>query len=437
MRNKNTIIALLVIFTAICFFNLFMTYRAFSLEAELNAATPERAEAMRREEGFKEAYEFAQRNAFSLGLDLQGGLFVTMEVGVEDILREYAGGSADADFEKALKRAIEEKVNSQDNLVDLFAKNLEAVYKEAGRPIPLTQGSGTSILLARYFASQARGIDANFPDDKVRAKLKEDTEAAIQNAYTIIRSRIDQFGVASPNLQLQSGTGRILLELPGVKDPNRVKRLIQNSAKLEFRETVAYSDAIGTISEVDKVVKRIMDREAGITPAETDSTQTESDGMTTPPDSGGTASTVGDSTEGAPADSQETSVSDLFKGKKDSATASSDSAGDSTAATAGNPEDIEKFKKDHPFLSLFDLKAPFATADKPLIGLVSLSDTSVMNRWLNHPEVKAIIPYYLKFLWESKVDDGRGQEYKNKLGLIAIRSNREDKAKLEGNVIVG
>src|SRR5262245_8237123 len=136
MRNKNTIIVLLVIFSAICIFNLFMTYRAFSMEAQLNAATPEQADAMRREEGFKESYEFAQRNAFSLGLDLQGGLFVTMEVGVEDILREYAGASAteDKDFETALDLAIAEKVNSQEPLVDLFYKNLKAVYEKNNRP---------------------------------------------------------------------------------------------------------------------------------------------------------------------------------------------------------------------------------------------------------------------------------------------------------------
>ncbi|HEX2899182.1 MAG TPA: protein translocase subunit SecD, partial [Bacteroidia bacterium] len=427
MRNKNTIIALLVIFTGICFFNLFMTYRAFSMESELNALTPEQADAKRREEGFKESYEYAQRNAFSLGLDLQGGLFVTLEVGVEDILREYAGatGTADPDFELALKAAIDEKVKSQEDLVELFHKNLIAVYDKANRPKPVMQGSGESILLARYFASQARGINANDADEKVKAKLKEDTEAAIENTYTIIRSRIDQFGVSSPNLSLQSGTGRILLELPGVKDPTRIKKLLRNSAKLEFRETVAYSEALPTLNEIDRVVKRTLDTEAGIAPAPVTPDTTQKDSA---------AVADGDSSKTA-ADSANTGISDLFNGKNDSATAVTDSS-DTTNATADASKDIEKFKKDHPFLGIFDLTAPFAVADKPLIGIVSLSDTSTVNKWLSLPEVKAIIPFDQKFLWEAKVDPDRGPEYKNKLGLIAIRTNAEDKAKLEGNVVV-
>ncbi len=430
MRNKNTIIALLVIFTGICLFNLFMTYRAFSMEAQLNAATPEQADAMRREEGFKEDYDYAQRNAFSLGLDLQGGLFVTLEVGVEDILREYAGatGISDPDFEVALKAAIEEKITSQEDLVELFHKNLIAVYDKANRPKPVMQGSGESILLARYFASQARGINANDADEKVKAKLKGDTEAAIENTYTIIRSRIDQFGVSSPNLQLQAGTGRILLELPGVKDPDRVKKLLRNSAKLEFRETVAYNDALPTLNEVDRLVKRIMDREAGITPvAEVDTTANDSSATAATDDSTKTVAASGDTAK--------SSIDELFNGKTDSATASSDSAGDSANATADASKDLEKFKKEHPFLALFDLTMQMQ-GDKPLIGVVSLGDTATMNKWLNHPEVRAIMPYYVKFLWEAKVDTDRGAEYKNKLGLIAIASNPEDKAKLEGNVVV-
>lgn len=432
MRNKNTIIVLLGIFSAICLFNLFMTYRAFSMESELNALTSEQADAKRNEEGFKSSYEFAQRHAFSLGLDLQGGLFVTMEVGVEDILSMYAGstGKSDPDFEKALQLAVDEKVTSQEPLVELFHKNLVKVYNDAKRELPVNQSTGKSILLARYFANQDKGIAANSTDDEVKAKLMEDTESAIQNTYNIVRSRIDQFGVTSPNLNLVEGTGRILLELPGVKDPSRVRRLLRGTAKLEFRETVAYNDAVPVINEIDKVVKRLVDTAAGVTPtAAVDSTKTDS-----------TAVAVGDSSKTdsaatAAADSGK-SVMDVLSGKSDSgATASTDSSKDS-ASTADASKDIEKFKKDHPFLGLFDLTMQLDPS-RPLIGVVSLSDTAAMNKWLSHPEVKAITPYYVKFLWESKVDPDRGPEYANKLGLVAIASNREDKAKLEGNVVVG
>lgn len=432
MRNKNTIVVLLAIFSAICLFNLFMTYRAFSMESELNGLTQEQADAKRNEESFKASYEFAQRHAFSLGLDLQGGLFVTMEVGVEDILRMYAGTSAqaDPDFEKALKLAIDEKVTSQEPLVELFHKNLVKVYNEAKRDLPVNQSTGKSILLARYFANQDKGIAANSTDEEVKAKLQEDTQGAIENTYNIIRSRIDQFGVTSPNLNLEKGTGRILLELPGVKDPSRIRRLLRNSAKLEFRETVAYNDAVPVINEIDKVVKRLIDTDAGIAPtASVDSTKTDSSAVA----SGDSTKT--DSAATAVADSNK-SVMDVLSGKSDSgATASTDSSKDS-AGTADASKDIEKFKKDHPFLGLFDLTMQLDPS-RPLIGVVSLSDTAAMNKWLNHPEVKSITPYYVKFLWEAKADQDRGPEFANKLGLVAIKSNREDKAPLEGNVVVG
>src|SRR5262249_5684127 len=150
---------------------------------------------------------------------------------------------------------------------------------------------GDPILMAHYFSSQSRGISSNDPDQKVIDKLEEDTEAAINNTYTIIRSRIDQFGVTSPNLQLQSGTGRILLELPGVKDPSRIKKLLRNSAKLEFRETIAYNDAKGALVEMDKVVKRIMNQEAGVTPpvAAGDTTKQDTSAATAAADSAGKA----------------------------------------------------------------------------------------------------------------------------------------------------
>jgi SecD/SecF fusion protein len=435
MRNKNTIIILLVIFSAICVFNLFMTYRAFSMEAQLNAATPEAAEAMRKEEGFKESYEFAQRNAFSLGLDLQGGLFVTIEVGTEDILRQYAGSAAveDPDFEAALLLAIEEKVTSQENLVDLFYKNLKAVYQKNNRPLPVNQSNGDDILLARYFSNQSRGIGATDADGGIIAKLKSDTEAAINNTYTIIRTRIDRFGVASPNLQLQAGTGRILLELPGVKDPERVKKLLRNSAKLEFRETVAYKDAVGTLNEIDKVVKRITDIESGVTtaPVAGDTAKKDSGVAAVPVAGGDSAATAAKDTNAG------SNMDDLFNPKKDSAIATDDSSADS-AAVADNSQDIEKFKKEHPFLGLFDLRkeAQIMTNDRPLMGLVALSDTATMNKWLNHPDVKVIIPYNVKFLWEAKPDVDRDPLTKNELALIAIATNREDKAKLEGDVII-
>lgn len=441
MRNKNTIIALLVVFSAICVFNLFMTRRAFSMEAEVNGDSTAIAHAdeIRAQEGWRETYEQAQRNAFSLGLDLQGGLFVTMEVGVEDILREYAGnsGRADKKFEMAIEMALKEKETSQDNMVDIFYRSLQKVYENEKVPVPVNQTTGDKILLSRYFSSQSKGIASNDPDPVIIEKLKASTDAAINNTFTIIRSRIDQFGVASPNLQLQSGTGRILLELPGVKDPSRVKRLLRNTAKLEFRETVPYPRAKATLYEIDKVVKRLEGLEKGETPVvdnapqpvDTTAKVASEEGAT---EEGATEEAVADATTTVEdTNAKSTSVNEMFD-NNGTATAATD---DSATAAAGENQSMEAFMADHPFLALLSPDFQFR-GDNPLCGLVSISDTSKVNKWLNHPEVKAIIPFSIKFLWEAKPDGDLKDQFKGKLGLIAVASNRDDKAPLEGNAIV-
>lgn len=445
MRNKNTIIVLLGIFSAICLFNLFMTYRAFSMEAELNALPTDQADALRHEEGFKDSYEFAQHNAFSLGLDLQGGLFVTMEVGVEDVLRDFAAiDKSDVEsqkiFDEALKSAVDIKVTSQENLVDIFYKELKTTWKKynPGKETPKNQSTGDDILLGRFFTNPKREILGSDSDPTIILKLKDFTESAIENTYNIIRSRIDQFGVTSPNLNLEESSGRILLELPGVKDPSRVKRLLRNTAKLEFRETVSYTEARPIIDEIDAVVKRIMDREAGIKPTAAVDTAQKDSGAVAANDSANAAPTDNDTAVASNPDSAKSNLDALFNGGGDSATASADSS-DSAASVADAKQDLEQFKKDHPFLALFDLRdeAQIMRPDVPLMGLVSLSDTGTVNKWLNHPDVKAVIPFFVKFLWEAKPNSDRNSVLKNDLGLIAIKTDREDKAKLEGNVIVG
>jgi SecD/SecF fusion protein len=443
MRNKNTIIALLAIFSLICGFNLFMTWRAFSMEAELNAMDPAAADARRKDEDFRGSYEYAQRHAFSLGLDLQGGLFVTLEVGVEDILRQYAGneGKVDPKFERALRNALNKKQSSQKDMVELFAQCLEEVYDSTQTPVPVNQTTGDKILLAHYFANESRKINSTDDDDKIKAQLKDYTNAAIENTYTIIRSRIDQFGVASPNLSLQAGSGRILLELPGVKDPLRVKALLRNSAKLEFRETVNYSKAKFVFTAMDKVVKRLKDAENGIVATDStpkvDSTLSDSAKLAmAKADSAKMASMAGDTTDStatAAQDSNKGGAKALFD-KKDSATASTDSGkSDDPAATQQNQE---QFKKDHPFLGLRNLEFEGASEDRPLMGIYKLSDTAEVMKWLNHPEVKAAIPYYVKFLWEAKPNNDLDAKFKNHLGLIAIKTNKDDKARLEGDAVV-
>lgn len=439
MRNKNTIIALLAIFSLICAFNLFYTWRQFSIEGQLNEASPEAEEELRRDKSLMASYETAQRNAFSLGLDLQGGLFVTMEVGVEDILREYAKSSVDAQFEEAIQRALQVKVTSDENLVELFSQELTKVYTEKNLPIPKNQGTGESLLMARYFASSKREISSTATDAEIKARLIEDTNVAIQNTFTIIRSRIDQFGVASPNLQLQEGTGRILLELPGVKDPKRVKKLLRNSAKLEFRETHNYGEIFQVLERINNISKRV----SGLEDSEDDTDSTIAAVDTSAVDSGANANAVAnanpDDSTGTDSASGTSGVEDLFANGGNAttddsgATAGTDSAGADSVNQLSTDEQIAQFKEENPFLGLFDLTIGMDPS-RPMVGRASILDTAAINKWLRHPEVTTIMPTDLKFLWEAKPQQDNG-EATDKLGLIAIKTNREDLAPLEGNVI--
>jgi SecD/SecF fusion protein len=449
MRNKNTIITLLVIFSAICLWNLFHTWRAFSIEGDLNSSeTVEERAVLEADKDLMGSYRYSQRNAFSLGLDLQGGLFVTMEVGVEDILRQFAGSSIDEEFTTAMDRALEEKKTSQENLVDLFYKRLIEVYKEKNKPVPQKEGSGETLLLSQYFSSRNRDIGSNLSDEEIIARLLEETESAVENTFSIIRSRIDQFGVASPNLQLQTGTGRILLELPGVKDPRRVIKLLRGSAKLEFRETVTYSEAYPVLQRINRISQRIQGIEVDAdstdeapAPAPTgDSTAQDSGDVLAPADDA-SGDTTGAADEQPMADAGDTTSNDTAEGDindlfgEANATASSDTGPNATADPAlSEDEQIAQFKEENPFLGLFNLRYQL-DPNRPLVGIVALTDTAAMNKWLRNSEIQTAIPSNIKFLWEAKPNNDLESDFADHLGLIAIATNASDKAPMEGDVI--
>lgn len=446
MRNKNTIVALLVVFSSICLWNLFHTWRAFNISGRLeNTETVEERMVLEADKDLMASYRYSQRNAFSLGLDLQGGLFVTMEVGVEDILREFAGSSKDAEFNTALERGLEEKKTSQENLVDLFYKHLVEVYKENKKPIPQKEGSSETLLLSGYFSSRQREIGSNLSDQEIITRLTEETESAVQNTFSIIRSRIDQFGVASPNLQLQTGTGRILLELPGVKDPRRVIKLLRGTAKLEFRETVSRAEAYPVLVRMNNIAKRlegisVQDDSTETTAMPNDSLEPDvvdggeiapADGGEQPLDSAALAAADSVNSDSALASTDSNATTDPTDIFGDNATPGSDSA---NGETLTQDQEMAKFQAENPLLGLFNLEYGMEPT-RPLVGIVALTDTATMNRWLLNPEVQAVIPSNIKFLWEAKPNNDLESQFSDHLGLIAIRTNASDKAPLEGNVI--
>jgi SecD/SecF fusion protein len=416
MRNKSTVIALLVIFIAICGYNLYWTYVQFKMEGDYNqwlstkrqlelkdSLNAEEQDLLNQAQDYfsdtenMTRYQNAVKNSFTLGLDLQGGMFVTLEVSVQDLLRQLAGSSREnADFKAAIQRANELAQASEVSYVDLFVQAMEEVNPEAN--------------FGAMFNNRAKDISPSTPKDQVVSILKKEAEDAINRTFEIIRKRVDQFGVVSPNLQKQDVTGRILLELPGVKEPERVRKLLRSTARLEFWETHTIADMQGTLVEINEKMKQI----EGI---ETEADSTEADAM------GEMAE--GDSLAVADAD---TAADDSLQGLEDLM------AADSATPEDDLPDDeaIAEFRKENPFFRYLQLPSGQINGNLPVMGYATDADTAKINSILSRKEIRPIIPDDVKFAWTFKPTDGT----ENLFTLLALRPNpRNDSASLDGGVV--
>jgi SecD/SecF fusion protein len=328
----------------------------------------------------------------NLGLDLKGGMNVTLEVSVADIIHSLSDFNTSPNFNQALNLASErQKTNSQVAYVDLFVQ----AYTELDPQAKLATIFSTFELKDK--------ISLTTSNSDVVKVLKTEVEGAIANSFNVLRQRIDRFGVVQPNIQ-KLGNGRILVELPGIKEPARVRKLLQGSANLEFWETYDLNEIINNIGEANKVL-------ASLNAA------------------GGTAApAVKDSTVAKTAAVQKTkAISDVDSLKaalaKKTATAS---ATDSTKVT-------EKSRKDNPLFAVLQINAQGGqVARGPVVGLSQSKDTALVNTYLNTKQVKETLPRDLGFRWGVKAIDKKGEIYQ----LYAIKvTNRDGRAPLGGDVI--
>jgi SecD/SecF fusion protein len=387
MRNKNVILTLLVIFGLICAYNLFFTWKTFDIEAQLDAMTAEERKEKFKEEGFSEEYKSARKNSMSLGLDLKGGMFVTMEVGVDDVLRGMADNTTDSTFNRALEMARVRKQNSQEPYVNIFVSALRE--------------QDPNVKLASYFTSKENNISFNTSDEEIIAMLQKESDAAIERTFQIIRTRIDQFGVASPTIQLQEGTGRILLELPGVKDAERVRNLLKNTAKLEFWETVSIGETAPYIEKINQKLKEMQGLGS-------DLVKTES-----------TDSTATDTTQ---ADAANADL-DKVLGKTDTSLASADTAG------MTDEQKAEKFLSENPLFKVLKFDNNIQ-ANSPVFGFSVVEDTATVNAYLNSDEIRSILPDNYKFLWTARPE--KGSQF---VALVTIKNTSDGQAPLGGETI--
>ncbi len=171
-------------------------------------------------------YKELKSKEMNLGLDLRGGMNVILEVSVRDVLLGLAGDADDPQLRQAIEEADAAQTNSQDAYLTLFFTSMDAIRGDRKLNDPALYGTKDM--------TDRDGIGFNATDELIKTALAGDVEAAITNVYTVLKARIDQFGVVQPNIQRLDGTGRILVELPGVKDPARMQRLLQSTARLEF-----------------------------------------------------------------------------------------------------------------------------------------------------------------------------------------------------------
>ncbi|MEL6625064.1 MAG: protein translocase subunit SecDF [Bacteroidota bacterium] len=423
MRNKNTVIFLLVVFTAICGYNLYWTYVQFDSDGELanyreqvalldsnkanwsvaDSAVSEEYAALLTDEEFQGTRKKAISNSFSLGLDLQGGMFVTLELGIRELVKNQAGNQNDPALIAALDCASQKQQEQAQSYVSLFV----SCYKEQN-----PNGS-----LGVLFSSEELNISVSSTDDEVATILEDKATSAIDRTFNILRTRIDQFGVVSPNLQKQESTGRILLELPGVKEPERVRKLLQNTAELEFyvcrpiSETAPYLTAINEFLRTEQGLNdtTATDSADADAVAVAEGGETEGDEAT-----GEEEVTDGDEEEGS------SELSDLVSGESDSA-----------AQELSQEEELARFKRENPFFAVLSPNTQPSGQNDPTIGYSRYTDTAEVNRILAREEIQALIPEDLKFVWSFKGIEGNPEIYR----MIGIRLNEDGQADLNGDAV--
>jgi len=342
-------------------------------------------------------YDDVKKRQLNLGLDLKGGMNVTLEISVADIIRSLSNNSNDPAFIKALDQATKRFKKDPKDFVTIFGEEYKAI-SPSGR------------LASNFQTIELKGkIDYNTSNEDVLKFLRERTKDAIETAETTLRSRIDKFGVTQPNIQLLPSSGRILIELPGVTDKKRVRKLLQGTANLEFWETHENRDIYPLLEQTNKRLKEILNA--------SDSTKTDSSAVT------------GSDKEKTKKDTTASSLAEqLALGVKDT----TKKAGQSRADT------IAKLRKENPLFTILspavrtNEKGQSQLTEGPFVGYALVGDTAKISKYLSDPKIKSIFKPYTKFVWTFKAIDKNETTYQ----LIALDGSSErGKASLSGDII--
>ena len=380
MQNKGLVICVAILLTLASIF-----YLSFSVATSFYDGQAATIKDPIARQDYKDSvkylglysYQKCLETQIGLGLDLKGGMNVVLEISVPDVVDFLADHKQDAAYQKALETAKQEEMHSSKDFISLF---VDAFHKDA-----------PGHKLAEIFATQQlKGkVSTQSTDEEVEKALREEVASAIDNSYNVVTNRIDQYGVVQPNIQkLEGQEGRLMVEMPGIREPERMRKLLQGSANLEFWETYNNQEITPYLTQLDQ---RLANGETKVDTAATDSTKkVQTKAAATPKFA-------------------------LNKGN----------------AAKGEDAQMVALKKMHPLLSMLQTIPGDALS---LVGYASVRDTAAVNKMIYGSLAKQILPSDLKLLWSAKPEDGLNK--KNVYGLYALKVTSSDgRARLEGDVV--
>ena len=388
MQNKGLVRTLAVLLALVCAFYLSFSFvvRHYDKKA---AEAPEGAmvylDNMAKEKvWFGYTLKECREKEINLGLDLKGGMNVIMEVSVPDIVDALSGHDQSENFKAAMALAKSRQAASQADFVDLFAAAWEEV----------APGAKLSTVFAKYELIDK--ISTSSTNAQVIEVLRQETESAVDNSFNVLRTRIDRFGVVQPNIQKMDQAGRILIELPGIKEPERVRKLLQGTANLEFWETYNFDEIYPKFAQLNSELQKTQAATEAANAAE------------------GVAEA-----EQKPAEPAQAAEGDTL--------ALADEAEQDTQAQ------LEQFKKQNP---LFGILQPSVNAagqpfQGPVVGTAHWADTARVNELLSSKQAQALLPRNLRLYWSVKAVDEAGSYFQ----LIALKAQRDGRPSLAGDVI--
>ena len=390
MQNKGIVKFIAIVLILVCCFYLSFTFVTRHYESKAAAmgekAGQEYLDSIMNEKVYCGIYSFKQCRELEmgLGLDLKGGMNVILEVSVPDVIDVLADHKTDAAYKKSMEEAKKEEETSQDDFISLFIKYWK--QNSNGRP-----------LAAVFATQQMKGkVSTQSSDSEVESALRAEVQSAVDNSFNVVRNRIDKFGVVQPNIQkLESQSGRIMVEMPGVKEPERVRKLLQGSANLEFWETYNTQEIVPMLAQLNQ--------KYAIT--------------------NGAAEEVADSTVAeAAADTTAAAATDLAAklAKKD--------------AKAEDAKAVAEAKKQNPLFSVFQ---PVQGQGLAIVGYANARDTAEVDKIIYSDIAAQVLPAECKLRWGAKPEDFGGQNTKGDIfALYALKITEPNgRAPLEGDVI--